>query len=113
LADADHAEVNARVDDEVATGLPHALAADAIKFGAWDAATQGFDELRAVQFARRLSGGDQDAHGTSCRLFLQQVAGDYEALDLAGAFADSAELHVAIKLFRGIVLDEAVASMDL
>src|SRR4051812_30242713 len=44
-------------------------------------------------------------------LFLEQIAGDHQALDLAGTFADGAKLHVAIKLFRRIVLDEAVAAV--
>src|SRR5947209_5657959 len=46
-------------------------------------------------------------------LFLQQLAGDDHALDLAGAFADGAELYVAIELLRGIVLDEPIAAVDL
>src|SRR5579884_2011875 len=46
-------------------------------------------------------------------LVLQQVAGDDETLDLAGPFADGAELDVAVELFCGIVLDESVAAVDL
>src|SRR5580698_1453823 len=52
--------------------------------------------------------------GGAIRLFLaENLAGDDHALDLAGAFADGAELHVAIKLFGRIVFDEAVAAVDL
>src|ERR1041385_5900564 len=48
-----------------------------------------------------------------CLLVLQQFPGNHNPLDFAGAFADGAELHVAIKLFRRIILDEAVAAVDL
>src|SRR5262249_45615762 len=44
---------------------------------------------------------------------LQQLPRDHQALDLAGALADGAELHIAIKLFRRVVLDKAVAAVDL
>ena len=43
---------------------------------------------------------------SSFRLILQQLPRDHQPLDLAGAFADGAELHVTIKFFRGIVFDE-------
>src|SRR5689334_13001890 len=47
-------------------------------------------------------------------LFLsEQLARNDEFLNFAGAFADGTELDVAIELFRGIVLDEAVATVDL
>ncbi len=47
-------------------------------------------------------------------LFLaEELARNDQALNFAGALADGAELHVAVKLFGGIVLDEAVAAVDL
>ena len=47
-------------------------------------------------------------------LFLaEELAGDDQLLDFAGAFANGAELDVAIILFGGIILDEAVAAVDL
>src|SRR5579864_3857809 len=45
--------------------------------------------------------------------FAEDLAGDDQALDFAGAFADGAEFYVAVKLLRGIVLDETVAAEDL
>ena len=44
---------------------------------------------------------------------LEQLPGDHQALDFARAFADRAELHVAIEFLNRIVLDEAVAAVDL
>src|SRR5579872_161163 len=57
----------------------------------------------------------QQAHCSvhAALLFAEDGAGDDQALDFAGAFADGAELHVAVKLLRGIVLDEAVAAENL
>lgn len=46
-------------------------------------------------------------------LIFEQLPGDYQALDFAGTFADGAELYVTIKLFGGIIFDEAVAAMNL
>src|SRR6266702_4234505 len=47
-------------------------------------------------------------------LFLsQELAGNDKFLDFAGAFADGAELHVAIKLFGWVILDESVAAVNL
>jgi len=47
-------------------------------------------------------------------LFLaEELPGNHQLLNFAGALADSAELHVAIILLRGIILDEAVAAMNL
>src|ERR1700747_3122337 len=47
-------------------------------------------------------------------LFLsQELPRNNQLLDFASAFADGAELYVAIKLFRGIILDEAVAAVNL
>src|ERR1700722_20363612 len=44
---------------------------------------------------------------------LQELARDHQALDLTGALADGAQLHVPIELFDRVVLDESVATMDL
>src|ERR1051325_7510320 len=44
---------------------------------------------------------------------LQQLPGNHQPLDLAGTFADGAELHVTIKFFRRIILDESIAAVDL
>src|SRR3954471_12370460 len=46
-------------------------------------------------------------------LFAQQAAGNHQPLNLARAFADRAELHVAKEFFRRVVLHESVAAMDL
>src|SRR5258707_11015007 len=47
-------------------------------------------------------------------LFLaEQLPCNNQLLNFAGTFADGAELYVAIKLFRRIILDEAVASVNL
>ena len=43
----------------------------------------------------------------------QQLPGDHHPLYLARAFTDSAELHVTVELFCGIVLNKAVSAMDL
>src|SRR5260370_1076896 len=44
---------------------------------------------------------------------LEQLPRDHQALDLAGALADGAQLHVAIEFLDRIVLGEAVAAVDL
>src|ERR1700740_3457725 len=47
-------------------------------------------------------------------LFLaEQLPRNDQLLDFAGTFADGAELYITIKLFRGIVLDETVAAVNL
>jgi hypothetical protein len=46
-------------------------------------------------------------------LVFQQLAGNHQALNFAGAFADGAQLYIAIKLFGGIVFDKTVAAMNL
>src|SRR5262245_36844061 len=43
----------------------------------------------------------------------QQLSRDYQALHLARAFADGQELHIAEVFLRGVVLDEAVAAVNL
>src|SRR5271167_2138277 len=47
------------------------------------------------------------------RLILQNLPRDHQTLDLAGPFADSAQFHVAVELLCRIVLDEAVAAVNL
>src|SRR5260221_7875272 len=49
----------------------------------------------------------------STLLFAEKLAGDDQFLDFASAFADGAEFDVAVELFGGIILDEAVATVDL
>src|ERR1035438_5907270 len=51
--------------------------------------------------------------GKATGLILQQLSRDYEPLNLAGALADRAQLHVAIKLLSGIILDKAVTAVNL
>jgi len=46
-------------------------------------------------------------------LLLQQLPRNHHALYFTGPFTDGAQLHIAIKLFRRIVFDEAVAAVDL
>ena len=46
-------------------------------------------------------------------LTFEQLSGDDHALNFAGAFADGAKFHVAVKLFRRIIFDEAVAAVNL
>src|SRR6202790_3674271 len=41
--------------------------------------------------------------------FAEELPGNDQALNFAGTFADGAQLHVTIILFRGIVLNESVA----
>ena len=43
------------------------------------------------------------------QLVFQQLPGDHQPLNLACALADSAQLHVTVELFGGIVLGEPVA----
>src|SRR3954465_14604499 len=44
---------------------------------------------------------------------LQELPRDDQSLDLARAFADRAQLHVPVVLLRRIILDEAIAAVDL
>src|SRR5271167_4331772 len=44
---------------------------------------------------------------------LQDLPRDDQPLDLAGAFADGAELYITIELLGRIVLDEPVAAVNL
>ena len=46
-------------------------------------------------------------------LLPKKLARDHQALNFAGAFADGAELHVAIIFFRRVILDESVAAVNL
>src|SRR5687768_9652469 len=43
----------------------------------------------------------------------EELSRDDQPLDLAGALADGGELDVAEELFRGVILDEAVSTVDL
>src|SRR6266478_9057160 len=45
--------------------------------------------------------------------FAEELAGNDQFLNFAGTFANGAELDVAVKFFGGIVLDEAVAAVNL
>src|SRR5262245_62464887 len=56
---------------------------------------------------RSASGAETGTSGS------QQLAGDHQPLDLAGALADGGELHVAEVLLGRVVLDESVAAEDL
>ena len=44
---------------------------------------------------------------------MKELAGDDESLNLAGAFADGEELHVAEVFLCRVVLHESVAAVDL
>ena len=46
-------------------------------------------------------------------LFSEELARDHQPLNFAGAFADGAELDVAIIFFRRIIFDEAIAAENL
>src|SRR3954467_2741469 len=50
------------------------------------------------------------AHSASV---LQQLPCNHQPLYLTRAFANGAQLHITIKLFRRIVFDEAIATVDL
>src|SRR5260370_27464911 len=50
---------------------------------------------------------------SAANLILQQLPGDDQSLNFAGAFADGANLDVAINFFRRIILDKAVTAVDL
>ena len=62
-------------------------------------------------------GGAGEARGSPASMAstvtFQQLARDDQALNFAGAFADGAELDVAIELLDRIIFDEAVAAVDL
>jgi hypothetical protein len=47
--------------------------------------------------------GENSSKTDAGLLFFQQQACNYRPLNLAGAFADSAQLHIAVKLFGEIV----------
>ena len=67
FGDADDGEILG-IDDGVAAGGAHALAADAEELERRIAAAQGFDQLRAVHFPRSFTGGDQDSQESIVRL---------------------------------------------
>jgi len=51
------------IDDEIATRLSHLFAADAEELGPGAGERpQGFDQLCAIDFARRLARGDEKSH---------------------------------------------------
>jgi hypothetical protein len=54
-----------------------------------------------------------DARTKNMLFLAQNLARDHQALDFAGALANRAQFHVAIKLFRRIIFDEAVAAVNL
>ena len=45
--------------------------------------------------------------------FSQNLPRDHKSLNFAGAFADGAQFHVAVKLLGRIILDEAIAAVNL
>src|SRR5580692_13176206 len=50
----------------------------------------------------------------SPRLLLpQNLARDHHPLDFAGSLADGAQLHIAIELFCGVVLDKSISAVNL
>src|SRR5258706_15712039 len=66
--------------------------------------------------------GDQDVPYPSGRakarlrlvkLLLQQLSCNHQPLNLAGPFADRAELHVAVILLGWIIFDETVPTVNL
>src|SRR5579872_6301841 len=61
LGDADHREISS-IHDGLAPGCAHAVSANAEELKLRVKAMQRFDQLRAVHFAGRLPGGDQDSH---------------------------------------------------
>src|SRR6185436_20649685 len=65
--------------------------------------------------ARRPVRRSSSTNGSSARhsASLEQLTGDHQPLDLAGAFADGADLRVAVVLLGAVVLDEAVAAVNL
>ena len=46
-------------------------------------------------------------------LLLQQLPGDHQPLNLAGALANRTQLHVAIILLGGIIFDESISPVNL
>src|SRR5580700_3520228 len=55
----------------------------------------------------------RESYGTIPSFALEELPRDHQALDLAGAFANGAQLDVAIELFDRIVLGETVTAVDL
>lgn len=77
---------------------------------AWRA-TEERGHARCIFGGRHCSGGP----GVSplFLLLLQQLTSNHEPLNLAGAFANRAELHVTVKFLHWVIFDEAVATVDL
>src|SRR5579872_2239071 len=46
-------------------------------------------------------------------LGIEKLARDHQPLDLARSLTDGAQLHVAVKLFHRVILQEPVAAMNL
>src|SRR5581483_2777087 len=46
-------------------------------------------------------------------LIFQNLSRDHQPLNLARSFANGAQLHVAVKLFRWIILNESIATVNL
>ena len=67
-------------------------------------------DLRSCLRRRRVC---QDGESPAGGVDLENFAGDDHALNLAGAFADGAELDVPVELLHRVVLDEAIAAVDL
>src|SRR5215210_8964354 len=70
------------------------------------------DYPEAVPPASRLGGGARRG-GLLDAARQQGLARDHEALDLRGALVELHDLRVAHQLLDGVVLDEAVAAVDL
>jgi hypothetical protein len=51
--------------------------------------------------------------GEKAGLVLEQVPGDDEALDLAGAFVDGGDADVSVEALHGVLAAEAVGAVDL
>src|SRR5258708_1576525 len=63
--------------------------------------------------ARRSPLRTPSAKSVTILLGVQNLARDHQPLNLAGAFADGAQLHVAIEFLHRVILEEAVPTMNL
>src|ERR1700678_1054261 len=63
--------------------------------------------------ARNIFGSGRFTPHPSGRSIFQQLPRNHQPLNLAGAFANGAQLHVAVILLGRIVFDEAVSAMNL
>ena len=55
----------------------------------------------------------EEARRISLLFLAEELPGNHQLLNFAGAFADGRELHVAVILLRGVILDEPVAAVNL